>query len=273
MEELLELLKRWIEEFNDDFNEEDITTLKNIYQVDFRHSYSELSKFIESLGSDERDYLCKKLDKLLIKLDDLEDYSKPKYETVIKGIFKLSDHVNLETIRLNRMKQIDFLSDETTKNLKEIQEIQKKNIEEAENISNQISGFHGQSMLILGIFATIVVGFSAEIELVNGTLDALKEIGLRGALVVVVLLGLVLINVLFLLLYTLSKIAGKSIAVDCKHRGCEVCRDNCKKITKMFKKYPYILFSNMFFIVVLMGLWLSNYIVPILVYWFPLAFK
>ena len=69
MENLLEILRGWCDSFNEEIDDSEINSLSEIYTDDFRHSYYELSEFLEKeLGPDERDFLCSKLESLYQKV-------------------------------------------------------------------------------------------------------------------------------------------------------------------------------------------------------------
>lgn len=55
-----------------------------------------------------------------------------------------------------------------------------------------------------------------------------------------------LFNIIFLLMYCISKISGKSIASNCRRSNCEDCK-SCKFIiSRLKKKYPYVFWFNCF---------------------------
>lgn len=252
MEQLIEILQRWCEHPEKfEILKDDLDDFKAIYTIDFRHSYNELSKFLEKeLGPDERDFLCFKIDLLL---EELDKQPRESMAFARKGVFKLAYHVSLETVRLNRMNHIDFLASEAMKNLDATQKMQDENEEKVENLSKSINSFHGQSITILGIFTGIVIGFTSGMELIEGALNALPQIGMKDTVVLISVLGIILFNILFMFMYILSRISEKSVAIACKHKDCKRCRDGCKLITKAWRKYPYVLVCNGILILILLG--------------------
>lgn len=245
MENLLEILRGWCDSFNEEIDDSEINSLSEIYTDDFRHSYYELSEFLEKeLGPDERDFLCSKLESLYQKV--CEDKNNRDLQ---RGIFKLLDHVTLETIRLNRMLHIDFLADKAEKSLDETNKNQKNNQDKVDELSNKIQGFHGQTITILGIFTGIIIGFVAELKIIESGISALSQVGIMDTLLLIVGLGIIVINTLFALMYSVAALSDKSIAVSCKNKNCQNCRDSCMALKKAWRKYPYIFIFNVIFVV------------------------
>ena len=72
---------------------------------------------------------------------------------------------------------------------------------------------------------------------------------MRNMLLYLLIIGFVVFNTLFMLMYAISKIADHSIAVLCKDRDCTTCTENHRAITRLFRKYPYILIFDLIIIV------------------------
>ena len=51
-------------------------------------------------------------------------------------------------------------------------------------------------------------------------------------------------DIIFLLLYCVSKISGRSISVNCKKRNCADCKSCRTNFGRLHKKYPYIFWFN-----------------------------
>ena len=250
MDALLALLRNWQENIDDvKIKESDIEAVTKIYTPEFRHSYYELSEFLEKeSGPDERDLLSDKVDKLLEEINDKGD----SLIHVRKGLFKLADHLSLETMRLNRMENIKYLANDAKKKLIDTDDQRKEYVSKLDEVSRKINGFHGQSITILGIFAGIVLGFTSGIEVVETAINALANTNLRDAVTFTVVLGLILFNTFFMFMYMLGKISEKSVSVTCQSDNCNNCRKNCHvAIVKAWKKYPYVIMVNGILLIVL----------------------
>lgn len=54
---------------------------------------------------------------------------------------------------------------------------------------------------------------------------------------------MILFNIIFLILYTISKFSSHSISANCKDKSCDNCAEPCK--VAFFKKYPYVAWFNL----------------------------
>lgn len=218
---------------------------KEIYSDNaFRHSYYEISQQLESLSGDVRDNICNIIDLVIQRIE----HDCPS-DNISKGMTKLYDHLKLETLRLARMDKVSYLCEKAEKSISEAQELNKKSQIGVDSLKRRVDGFHGQSITILGIFSGLVLGFSAEIQLLSESFANIDNMHMRNMLLYLLIIGFVVFNTLFMLMYAISKIADHSIAVLCKDRDCTTCPENHRAITRLFRKYPYILIFD--FIVII----------------------
>lgn len=233
-----------------EITEEDIQRLadkfKEIYSDNaFRHSYYEISQQLESLSGDARDNICDIIDLVMQRIER----DCPSDDNISKGMTKLYDHLKLETLRLARMDKVSYLSEKAEKSLSEAKELNNKSQIGVDSLKRRVDGFHGQSITILGIFSGLVLGFSAEIQLLSESFANIDNMHMRNMLLYLLIIGFVVFNTLFMLIYAISKIADHSIAVLCKDRDCATCPENHRAITRLFRKYPYILVFDIIMIV------------------------
>lgn len=263
MDILLSLLKEIVK--NVELSEDQIKLyadkLKEIYSSDdFRHSYFILSQCIENFSPDQRDILCGHLDSII-------GYSNVVFSSeknFLAKIMKLYDHINLEIIRLGRMDKIKFIGDKASEDRKKAEELLKENHEKVEELQNSVNGFHSQSITILGIFAGLVISFSAISNLGLKTFENINTLNFYKTIFYLLILGLIIFDTIFMLMYTVSKISNHSISVGCKHRDCNDCPQCNNFISKLNHKYPYVLWFNItfiFFIVVLAIFMCKNMII------------
>lgn len=228
-----------------DFTEE----MCDIYSdSEFRHSYAEISLAIEKYGPDQRDVLSAHITSIKneakIILEGSGRSSKQCAE-IEKRIFKLCDHVDLECLRIARIDNVEYIGRAATSELSDADGKLKETEERAKELEKRVSQFHDQSIAILGIFAGLVVTFSGAIQFVSSSLGNLSDASAINITFFVSLSFFFLFNVIFLLMYCISKISGKSIASDCEHRNCGNCR-NCKTFWgRIKKKYPFVFWFNM----------------------------
>ena len=223
--------------------------LCSIYsEKDFRHSYWEISSVVEKLSPDQRDALCENLRELQRGAEEILDKrAEPKEEknTIRQKIAKLCDHVDLESLRLARIDRVEYIGQEANSALTAADGKLKETGDKANALSNQVEGYHAQSISILGIFSGLVITFSGAIQFSASSLTNISEMNVYKISYFVCLTFLFLFNIIFMLMYSISKISGKSIATDCQKNNCSNCKQ-CKTIMgRLKKKYPYVFWFNL----------------------------
>jgi len=243
-----------IAEFCDDIPSEKLESyaaeLCDIYSDQkFRHSYSEISLDLEGYRPDQRDSICQ-------KIIQIAEFSKGWIGTVypdsidqtgiLQKIVKLADHVNLECLRLGRIDRVEFIGKKATEELTAADGKLRETEGRANELSKRVSDFHAQSITILGIFAGLVVTFSTVSQFITASLSNLTNVTTHNLVLFISLSFFFLFNIIFLLMYCISKISGKSIASNCRRSNCEDCK-SCKFIiSRLKKKYPYVFWFNCF---------------------------
>ena len=114
----------------------------------------------------------------------------------------------------------------------------------------------------LGVFIAIViavVGCYLSVLLAHHAQDA-KTLNM----VMILLMGHILLNIIFLLLYLISKMSAHSLACHCligDKMDCQECdsmlREQCRLRHKLWLRYPYVVAMNGIFVVAycMLGLW------------------
>ena len=222
-----------------------ISELCDIYSDrNFRHSYSEISLDLEAYRPDERDAICQKIMQIAkcSKNWISRTYPDPNDQTnILQKIVKLADHVNLECLRLGRIDRVEFIGKKATDELTAADGKLKETEGRANELSKRVSDFHAQSITI---FAGLVVTFSTVSQFLTSSLSNLSNVAVQNIVLFISLSFFFLFNIIFLLMYCISKISGKSIASNCKRSNCEDCK-SCKfNICRLWRKYPYVFWFN-----------------------------
>ena len=143
------------------------------------------------------------------------------------------------------------------------------------------------SIGVLSIFVALITVMFGGFNLINA-FQAMVEQTIYRLLLSIAFVGLVIFNMLFLLMFLISKILGKRIHANCnnfefedfeiedrirnnespsilyEYSHCAYCirdkddENRCGAIEKIFKKYPYIGITNLFIILFMIGLGLTN---------------
>lgn len=226
---------------------------REIYTQKFRHSYSILSAYLENFDGEQRDMLVSNLEDVLKEIDN-SDWSDADREQVHESVFKLQDHISLESIRLNRMDQIKRYDEESKRKLKSSSTDLKETKRQINRIVRQVNSVNAQVISILGIFAGLVFGFSSGVELMGKSFSTLDAKTFTITLLYIFSIGLILFNLCFLLMFCTAKMSNQSIATKCKSIECTECKEKCSFIKRGFKKYPYVLCFNLLDVLFLIAL-------------------
>nr|WP_294668427.1 hypothetical protein [uncultured Ruminococcus sp.] len=235
-----ELIEDPIEDTTTESNAKIYADFELLYSdTNYRHSYYEISRYLEDLECDVSDML----DQSLI---NLFEYSAGinKSSEVTKKLSKLIDHVSLESLRLSRMKKVNYLETSISNNLKiTLEEVNNKK-QEMEEIDRKVANIHAEVITILGIFAGLVVGFSIDFQLLAQSFSNLDSVSFYKEIAYLCIIGIILFDSIFLLMFAVSRISGRSLAINCKYKDCQNCTE-CKHKMKILHKYPYLFWYNL----------------------------
>lgn len=224
-----------------------------IYSDNYRHEYSKITRVLFSLSnSEERDYL---LEKLKIIDENMFNFD------IKKRLHKLSDHIELENIRMSELEKISqkaILASEKIASVKnnikdEVSNIENKTIEiesktiesekKLEIIQESIKSNATESITILSIFAGVVMAFTGGFSYISQAIVSLNEIGPYRAASFILLVGMILFDVIFLLLYMIGKLTQRNISSAGKCKSKDGCSN--KSIKCCINRYPYVVWFNL----------------------------
>lgn len=133
-----------------------------------------------------------------------------------KSVKKLKDHIQLEQTRINYMVKQNQWQRASYEKAKEMQGAAEKAVDgfnsklEKATKENQetLDAAKRDYVTILGIFASIVITFTAGSAYTSSVLTNINAIGVYRLVFVVLLIGLVLLNLVSLLLFFISEISN-----------------------------------------------------------------
>ena len=243
-----------------DFNNEIETYTSYIYEFyknklpNERHKYSDISHYMYELSPDTVDVLIEKIEAIRSKLSSGD-------ELVDEKLNKLDDHIKLErdrTILLHHLiekngeeivnlvqniysevlsstsEQIKTATESSKQLINETEEKMSKTQKRIDDITSQINT---QIVTVLGIFAAIVVVFFGGTSAYKSVFETLEITNLVEIIFIISAIGFILFNIIFMLLYTISKIIGKPISSKdsvIEHNFFERARE----------KYPFIYYFD-----------------------------
>lgn len=197
--------------------EEYVAQLRHIYSNNFRHSYSDISRFL--LEKQDNNNLAENISFIAEGLKSIKDIIYAKYSTetnLKKCVSKLHDHIHLESVRLNyvtyKLSNIDQEIAETNNlidefNLKLTESIDEFNLKLIKS-KNDINKLSAQYITILGIFASIVITVFVGFNLVTSVFSNIANTDIHKISFFCCLVGFIIFNTVIALLSFLSKIAS-----------------------------------------------------------------
>lgn len=188
---------------------------------EYRHMYSEVCEVMFGYLETENDPDEESPVQALSLANNIEIIAaafqcRAEGSAAAKGVAKLKDHIQLEQTRIKYMvrqnkwqrssfEEMKKTHEEAEKALGEL----KKQIENAEQHSCEtLDAAKRDYVTILGIFASIVIAFTAGSAYTSSVLANINAVGVYRLVFVVLLIGLVLLNLISLLLFFVSKMSG-----------------------------------------------------------------
>lgn len=201
----------------------------------YRHFYSDIFACLSLIDADSSlgnlDILAQNMEVIkegYVPININEKNNEPI--DIRKEIIKLYDHTNLDISRINYTKRLngetqselantEILINDLKKRLSDadaaLNQATKHFNEESENLKNTVHDsqkkMQNEYITILGIFASIVLAFTGGMTFSGSVLENIHKASCYRILAIVLVLGLILFNLMWLLIDFLRDINGKSI--------------------------------------------------------------
>ena len=230
--------------------------LKEIYTSDFRHSYSEFFPLILHIQDEKTEY---SLDFLSENLESLRTYVETdfldgtnEFKDMHKNFDKLCDHLNLEIGRVTYYSQNEKRTEDLSKRMESANKDMCEAAIKLEKASKKAESIQTELLSILSIFAAIVIAFSGGLSFLGGTLSGASDTYICKMILLLLMCGFVLFNTIFLLMYLVGKIIGRSIYANCMSEGCTCKKGDkpkCNGINRIRKRLPYVFYINILMLI------------------------
>lgn len=199
------------------------TKLDSIYRklsdgTEYRHPYSEIFGVLTEIDSENE----ASIDILAQNIGIIYQFSRDKQNKELGiCIEKLYDHVSLDVARINYVKAIDsrigINAQKIEDKLTTLDEMAQKLTTDVEQFDTKIKEYvdkvdnsQKEYVSILGIFAAVVLAFTGGTIFSSSVLENMHLSSIYRSLIVVMVLGIILIDVLFLLM-DFIKVINKNI--------------------------------------------------------------
>ena len=224
-----------------------VIKFKALYSNNFRHNYSEFFPLIVEIAKNENnyslDYLSNNLEAMRLLVENDYVAGEKEFKGLYQPLMKLSDHVNLEIGRYSYYSINEQKVSDLEKKNQTLQEDLKQATKELNNAKQSVSSVQTELIAVLSIFAAIVLTFSGSLSLLGSVFSEISKAPVFKSILFLLLIGLVVSNTVFLLLYIVGKITNRNIYARCKTPDCS-CNPQCCGIKRIRKRLPYIFWLN-----------------------------
>lgn len=206
--------------------------LKVLYSIGFRHTYSKFYPLIVEIFDETNEYNADFLSDNLEQVREIvekdyfenEEESNRQFVGLYKPLTKLADHINLEIgrhnqsmVRENRLKDLEKKNEQLQNQLRVAQD----KLDDANNSLTQNTAIlqsditstkddlkkaQQEYVAILGIFAAVVLAFTSSTAFSTSVLGSIASSSFYRISALVLIVGAVLINALFVLFYCIFRI-------------------------------------------------------------------
>lgn len=216
--------------------------------------YSVISDYIEELGDDQRDILQSNAYKHREKCLKIENGSES-----LDNIEKLLEHILLEIPRASQNSKMKTQVSTISMMNRKIREESKKFKEEISKHEIKMEKMQGEFISILSIFSAIIIAFFGGINLLGSALTNIEKCSKYRLITIVLIVGLIMFNIIYMLLYTISRLIKRNIGSRRKERLCKKCNENLG-LKCLLIRYPLICCYN-FIIIALLLLTIMLYVI------------
>lgn len=236
-EKLIEILQ---EISNDYLQEGEIEKykkrLKIIYDSEnFRHKYSQITSYLLTIKKENKNetfgFISHNISKIYNEIN--ED------DTIKQQVLKLSDHINLEILRIKDINTFKKEFQQAEKNLKQtktkIKNMEcdlkeaKETIKEISNLNDEVKSSRREYITILGVFASIILAFVAGLSFSNAVLSNIDKASIYRLSFIVCLIGLFITNILYYLYKFIKDIHFNNYSNKSKDQKSKFCNSDIRK--------------------------------------------
>lgn len=212
-------------------------------EVVYRHMYSDLFTTLLELKNKNIDIdgIGENLCTIYSECNEADELRKP--------LKKLVDHTNLEIARINYVSNIDARIGTTGQNLQkkfeETYEIATKLEPKVDTLFEKTNSTYSEFISILGIFSGIVLVYFGGTSILGNVLSNIENTFLLKSIAIAIIVGLIVLNTIFMFLYFLAKLIHENIARTTEDLSYE------SFINRLKIKYPIVFYLNFFLLFLL----------------------
>lgn len=247
-----------------------IRSIEAFYEDNSRHSYAEIFIFLsgyQAKWEEEKTNICDQLELIdnNVSVVELRLNKLAKNEEIIKKYKKLKDHISLETARIKFWYQNQSILktdiDGLRKKLVKAQKTTKTLETKSKQAIDDVNAFRTTQVTILTIFVAILLMLVTDLKFSTSIIEIANQMLFHRVILLISFGGMVALNLSFALLLFIANIINKDIQTNCKSHKCinenscshlcNECHKTCWVLTRLWKRYPYIVIINGLFIVII----------------------
>ena len=239
---------------NKDFRKENILSVSNMKFNGDKIQYGYISKFIKDMDPEKRDILLRNTE-LCINISDILEFNDV--------FMQILNHIILEVPRASEIDSIKAQSQRYSQQNREFRSMQREfyhKIEDFEKDFNnvkdefktfetRISSIQGEFIGILSIFAAMFITFFGGVQMLGSLMNAITNTNFYVLSMITLIVGVIMFNIIYMLLYTVGKIINKNIGINIRKTNCSYCQ-NKSLLSCILSKYPLPFFYNLFSILI-----------------------
>ncbi|MEG2789779.1 MAG: hypothetical protein RR942_18380 [Romboutsia sp.] len=252
---------------NKDFNIHNVSSINTMKFDGDKIKYGYVSKFIKDMDPDTRDILQRNTE-LCISISDMLQFNDV--------FMQILNHIILEVPRASEIDLIKVQSQKYSQQNREFRNMQREfynkvedfekdfnNVkDEFKTFETRIGSIQSEFIGILSIFAAMFITFFGGVQMLGSLMTAIENSNFYVLSMITIIVGLIMFNIIYMLLYTVGKIINKNIGINIYKSNCSNCSQK-SLLSCIISKYPlpffYNLFSIIVFILILIFYMMDNY--------------
>ncbi|WP_297631927.1 hypothetical protein [uncultured Clostridium sp.] len=186
------------------------------------------------VSDQDKDELTSKLSLLEDKLlDELYDENDGFEQDNVVRLLNIIENIRITLIAEANVKAIQMKIDQ-------FNEKERQFDEKIQATESNVDKTQTQIITILSIFAGIIIAFFGGMNLLAGAIQNFNKANKFMSYVLVIIIGMIMFNVIYMLLYTISKIIKAPITVGNDEYG----KDEKNNVLRMIIRYPLVIYFN-----------------------------
>ncbi|EOY7157833.1 TPA: hypothetical protein OE941_001766 [Clostridioides difficile] len=212
----------------------DLESLNKMKVTGDKPRYHYIVRSIKNIDPEVREYICSNGERYLDQDESLDE-----------NIARIVTHILLEIPRADEFDRFKQQAENSQGQLRILKNQMMAERNQIENHEKKIEKVQSEFIAILTIFSAIIIAFFGGTQILGEVLSSIKNSNFYVLIMITIVIGCILFNVIYMLLYTVSKIIEKNIGININKKKCVECEKN-SSLSCLITKYPVPFFYNLF---------------------------